>query len=138
MVIFLVFVKGERPQPTAYPHCATLTRAVLPPGVPSGSLGPCAIAMIGLLHGRYHRSDRETVQALHDLFGLPLSLGMITRVEATLTTALDAGDAEVLQAVQDADRAWVDEASWKQGRPESPGNGTAGCGQPSRHTPRGL
>lgn len=99
----------------ACPLCATITRAALPSGVPTGICSPRALAIIGLLHGRYQLSDRETGQALHDLFGLPLSLGMITRVEATLTAALEPSYAEVAQVVAAADRAWVDATGWKHG-----------------------
>ncbi len=98
----------------ACPHCQAAVRAPHPPDVPPGAFGPQVAALVALLHGRYRLSDREIATLLHDVFGLPISLGSVPALCETVSTALAAVYSEVQANVQAQPRANVDETGWKE------------------------
>ena len=59
--------------------CGEVTRAELPPGVPTGGFGPRVQAITALCTGAYHLSKRTTQGVLEDLFGVLLGLGTIAK-----------------------------------------------------------
>jgi transposase len=71
-----------------WPACGKRTRAALPAGVPRRPFGPRLTAVIALLSGRYRLSRREVRQALHDLWGVTLSLGAVVRQEQVQSVVL--------------------------------------------------
>jgi transposase len=75
-----------------------------------------ATALIGLLHGRYRLSTRETVAFLSEVCGLPLSVGRVVSSCQRLSCALAPIDAAIQAGVQTQPHLWVDETSWRQAR----------------------
>lgn len=98
------------------PHCQQAVTADLPADLPPGAFGARATALIGLLHGRYRLSTRETVAFMTEVCGLPLSLGSVVTSCLRLSTALAPIDAAIQTCVQQQPHTWVDETSWRQQR----------------------
>jgi transposase len=60
------------------PRCGVATRAELPVGVPTGPFGPRLRAILAMLAGSYRLGKRPIQQLASDLFGLTISLGLIS------------------------------------------------------------
>jgi transposase len=97
------------------PHCQHLVRGVLPPEAPPGAFGPRLTALIGLLHGRYRHSARETVSFLDEVCGVTVSLGSVVHSCGRMCDALAPLDRAIHERVQADMRLWVDETSWREG-----------------------
>src|SRR3989442_4880078 len=69
------------------PGCGEATQAAWPAGVPRGMVGPRAQAVGSLCTGAYRLSKRTTQRVLADLFGLQVSVGTISQLEAATTEA---------------------------------------------------
>jgi len=67
-----------------------------------------------MLHGRYRLSDREIPALLHDLYGLPISLGSVVDLEQTVSAALAPVYAALQTTVQAQARVNMDETGWKE------------------------
>ena len=67
--------------------CGREHKIELPQGVPAGVLGPRAMAAVGVLSGHYHLSKRMIEDLFEDLFGLTVSLGVVSRTEERLSEA---------------------------------------------------
>jgi transposase len=63
------------------PRCGVATRAELPAGMPTGPFGPRLRAILAMLAGSYRLGKRPIQQLASDLFGLTISLGMISKLE---------------------------------------------------------
>jgi transposase len=96
------------------PECGETTRAPWPKGVPSGTYGPRVHATVGLFSGSYRLSKRTTVQAMDDLFGVPMSVGTISQSEKTTTAVLAEPVEEARAYVPEQPVAHLDETSWRQ------------------------
>jgi transposase len=96
------------------PSCQQLLIKALPQDAPPGAFGPRLTAFIGLLHGRYRLSERETAAFLDEVCGLALSLGSIASSCERLSAALAPVDAVIQATVQCQPHLWVDETSWRQ------------------------
>jgi transposase len=96
------------------PACQTPVQAERPVAVPLGAFGPLVTALVGLLHGRYRLSTRETVALLLDLFRLPMALGSVPALCEEVSAAVAAPCEEAQAALSASSRANVDETSWKQ------------------------
>jgi transposase len=94
------------------PHCGKRTVAAVPPDVPRGSFGPRAEATAVYFQGAAHLSVRETQRAFADLFGLPISIGALSRIAARATEALEPQHTEALDAVRGAPVVHADETPW--------------------------
>jgi transposase len=92
-----------------------LVSGVVPPDLPPGAFGPRLTALIGLLHGRYRHSARETVSFLEQVCGISVSVGSVVRSCARVSAALEAVDAAIQERVQADVQLWVDETSWREG-----------------------
>ena len=55
--------------------CGKPHRAALPAGVPSGQIGPRALALVGVLGTRYHLTQQKTRDLLAQLLGVDFSVG---------------------------------------------------------------
>jgi transposase len=97
------------------PACGDPTRAPWPAGVPTGTYGPRVHAIAALLPGAYRLSKRTAQQALADLFGVPMSLGTISTLEATTAQAVTAPVEEARTFVQEQATAPLDETGWREG-----------------------
>lgn len=98
------------------PTCGATTRADLPMGVPAGGFGPRVQATVALCTGAYRLSKRTTQEVMADLFGLPMSLGTIPRLEQATVQALAAPVAEAQTFVRTQPIAHLDETGWREGR----------------------
>ncbi len=96
-------------------RCGATTRALLPPGVPTGAFGPTLLALVALLTGKYRLSKRAVQELLHDLHHVRVSLGAIARVERTVSAALAAPVAAVEAQVHKAPVVHADETGWREG-----------------------
>jgi transposase len=98
------------------PACGEVTRAQVPPGVPTGEFGPRVQAIAALCTGAYHLSKRTTQSVLEDLFGVSLGLGTIANLEPATAAALAEPVAEARAYVQTQPAAYLDEPGWREGR----------------------
>ncbi len=98
------------------PGCGETTQAAWPVGVPRGMIGPRAQAVGSLCTGAYRLSKRTTQRLLDDLFGLPVSVGTISHLEAATTEAVAAPVEEARTFVQAQSSAHLDETGWREGR----------------------
>lgn len=105
------------------PHCQHDLRAPQPQGVwgreqalppAGGAFGPQVTSMVGLLHGRYRLSIRETSALLLDLFGLSVSLGSIPALCQNVSEAVAPVYEQVQRQVEAAPSLNVDETGWKE------------------------
>lgn len=97
------------------PACRDSTQAAWPEGVSTGMVGPRAQSVAALCTGAYRLSKRTTQRVLDDLFGLQVSLGTISHLEASTTEAVAAPVAEARVYVQDQSSAHLDETGWREG-----------------------
>ena len=98
----------------ACPGCGSVTTPELPAGVPRGAFGPRLQAIVSLLGGRYHLSDRQVQEALGTLFGADLGLGSVPALKQATSAALAAPVAEAQAYVRAQARANVDETGWRE------------------------
>ena len=101
-------------QTVCCPACQHSVTADLPPELPPGAFGPRLTALIGLLHGRYRLSTRETVAFLYEVAGVELSLGSVISSCTRVSEALQPLDAAIQTMVQAHAVVWVDETSWRE------------------------
>jgi transposase len=97
-------------------HCGETTCGTLPAGVPTGCFGPYLQAVLAMMAGAYRLSKRQIQQMVGDLFGLSISIGMVSKLERQSAEALEAPYNELAVAVHQADVVNVDETSWRQNR----------------------
>lgn len=107
-------VDGCRLHRLACSCCGTITRAELPAGVPAGPFGPRLRAILAMLAGSYRLAKRPIQQLASDLFGLNVSLGMISKLERRSAERLGPVVAEVTVAIVAAPSAHIDETSWSE------------------------
>jgi transposase len=98
------------------PRCGTTTCGALPTGVPTGAFGPRLHAMLSLLAGGYRLGQRPIQQMTRDLFGLSISLGMISKLRRQTAALLERPVAELREHVPQAAVVHIDETSWRQDR----------------------
>jgi transposase len=94
--------------------CGSTTRAELPLGVPTGPFGPRLRAILAMFAGSYRLAKRPIQHLASDLFGLDISLGMISKLERQAAEILEPVVAEVAAAIVAAPSAHIDETSWSQ------------------------
>jgi len=87
---------------------------VLPSEAPSGAFGPRLTALIGLLHGRYRHSARETAAFLSEVCGVEISLGSVIASCTRVSDALSDVDTSIQSAVQAQPHLYVDETCWRE------------------------
>ena len=97
------------------PICGDVTRAAWPDGVTTRTYGPRVQAITALCTGAYRLSKRTTQQLLADLFGVPMSLGTISTLEAATAQAVAAPVEEARAYVQEQASVSMDETGWRQG-----------------------
>ncbi len=100
----------------ACPDCGETTCGSLPPGVPGGGFGPYLQAVLAVFAGAYRLSKRQIQQLSADLFGLTISIGMISKLERRGAEVLQAPYNELAVSVHSADAANIDETSWREDR----------------------
>jgi transposase len=98
------------------PRCGVITRAGWPAGVPRGAFGPRLRGVLALLAGGYRPGKRPIRQLAADLLGLPISTGMIAKLQRQCAADLAAPVAELADAIPDAPVVGIDETSWREAR----------------------
>ena len=100
-----------------YGHCArceTWTQAELPQGVPSGAFGPRLTAVVALLTGRLRLTKRLVREFLSSVLGVEVALGSISKLERSMSAALQAPVEEAREYVREASSVNADETSWRE------------------------
>jgi transposase len=97
-------------------HCGTTTQAQLPDGVPSGAFGPRVHALVAICGGVCRMSKRTIQGFLSDVFGLSVSLGMVSKLEQRVSESI----AQPVEAAREHVRAAAvvnaDETSWREAK----------------------
>jgi transposase len=93
--------------------CGKVTRQPIPADVLRHVTGPRLSAVMSYLAGRCHDGRRTVQEVVHDLFGVPLSLGTIVNREAEMSQALSAAHDQALTSVRSAPVKHADETGWK-------------------------
>jgi len=92
--------------------CGKAHRAALPAGVPSGQIGPRALALIGTLGTYHHLTQFKTCDLLARLMGADFSVGAISQAHGKVAQALKAPVLEVAAHVAQAPVKQLDETSY--------------------------
>jgi transposase len=96
------------------PGCGVATRAKLPTDAPRGAFGPRLRAWAGLLSGAYRLSKRQVQRLFADLLGVPISTGMVAKLQREAGEILADPMAEIVEVVRQADAVHVDETGWRE------------------------
>ena len=92
--------------------CGREHRAALPPGVPSGQIGPRALALVGVLGTRYHLTQFKIRDLLAQLMGVDFSVGAISQAHGKVAAALKAPVAEAKATLSQAPVVHMDETRY--------------------------
>lgn len=95
------------------PCCGYRTRAK-DEAVPKSAFGPRLSSILALLTGVYHLSRRQAQRAAADLFGVRLSLGALSNIEARVADAVEPAVDEAWNHVRRAKVKHTDGTSWLQ------------------------
>jgi transposase len=68
-----------------------------------------------LMLGRFHLSRRDVIAFLSEVFGIDVSLGLLSKIEQQATGSLDGPYQEAIVATQQAPVICADETSWSHG-----------------------
>lgn len=93
-------------------QCGLGHRAALPQGVPSGQIGPRALALVGVLGTRFHLTQGKIRDLLAQLLGLDFSVGAISQAHAKVGAALKAPVALALASLARAPVLHMDETRY--------------------------
>ncbi|MCG8423157.1 MAG: IS66 family transposase [Proteobacteria bacterium] len=96
------------------PDCGHNTRARYDEPIPSSSFGPRLMSTIALLTGIYNLSRRKAATLLSDMYGVQISLGAISAIEARASEAVKPPVQEVCDHVERAAVKHTDGTSWLQ------------------------
>jgi len=96
--------------------CGITTVGALPDGVPTTMIGPRLSAVIAICGGAFRLSKRMTQELLANFFDADVSLGMISKTEQAVGTAVAPAIEEVAQAMQAQPFVNADETSWCEAR----------------------
>lgn len=92
--------------------CGKPHRAALPPGVPSGQIGPRALALIGVLATRHHLTQFKIRDLLAHMMGLNFSVGAISQAHGKVALALHAPVQEAARTLVQAPVVHMDETRY--------------------------
>ena len=85
---------------------------MLPPGVPSGQLGPRALALIGVLGTQYQLPQGKVRDLLAQVLGLDFSVGAVSQAHGKVALALAAPVLEAAKALSQAAVVHMDETRY--------------------------
>jgi transposase len=92
--------------------CGRAYRAALPPGVPSGQIGPRALALVGALATHFHLTQMKIRDLLARLMGVDFSVGAISQAHGKVALALAAPMTELAQFAKQAPVKHMDETRY--------------------------
>ena len=93
--------------------CGKKKTASLPAGVQSDLLGNHTKAIISALSGFFHNSKRDVQQILHDVFNLPISLGLVSMSEKRVSQKLKPSYEGLGDRIEDSPYLHIDETGHK-------------------------
>jgi transposase len=93
--------------------CGYVTKARMAE-IPSSAFGPRLCCTVAMLTGVFHLSRRQTRQLLWDLFGITISLGSISNIEARMSRLLKAGYEQAKSAADKAAIKHTDGTGWRR------------------------
>ena len=93
-------------------QCGRGHRAPLPQGVPSGQIGPRALALVGVLGTRFHLTQGKIRDLLAQMVGLNFSIGAISQAHGKVAAALKAPVAAAATTLADAPVLHMDETRY--------------------------
>jgi transposase len=96
------------------PCCGQVNYAPIPDQVRRHSIGPHLTAVVGYLTGGQGISKRGVEEIVETVFGAPIALGTVSKLEQELSAAVAPAHAEATAAVRDAPVKNVDETGWKE------------------------
>lgn len=91
--------------------CGDQHTAELPEGVSPDLLGDHAKAIISALSGFFHNSKRDVQQILHDIFHMPISLGLVSTTEKRVNQKLQSE--ELWEQMEESSYLHIDETGHK-------------------------
>lgn len=94
--------------------CGWVTVAALPPRVPSGQYDESVQAMVGVLRGEMKQSVRQSSAVMTQVLHVPLSTGMVVKLQKQVSEALAAPYNEAHRYAQVQERVNADETSWRE------------------------
>lgn len=106
-------VTEHRQHTVECPNCQAVVKAP-ESEMPREGFGPRATALVGVLHGRFRLSHRETQGVLKVVGGLSVSLGGVVGLCQETAEALAETYAEIAERVRSESVVNVDETSWRQ------------------------
>lgn len=92
--------------------CGHTTWARLPEGVPAHMFGPRLLAFTGYLLAA-RTSRRQLREILHEVFGIPVSLGALSEAEQRISEAIAAPVDEAVAHVRGRPVKYVDGTTWR-------------------------
>ncbi len=93
--------------------CGHCTRASYDASqIPTSPFGPRLVSIVAALTGVYHLSRRRVQMLLHEFFGIDVSLGVISKMEARMSLALQSATGEAHDDVVAAMVKHADATSW--------------------------
>jgi transposase len=92
--------------------CGKTHRAALPVGVPSGQIGPRALALVGTLGTHFHLTQLKTRDLMAWVLGVDFSVGAISQAQGKVALALAAPLTEVAQFAKQAPVKHMDETRY--------------------------
>ena len=108
--------------------CGKKHRAPLPAGVPTGQIGPRALALIGTLGTHYHLTQFKIRDLLAQVLGVDFSVGAISQAHGKVAQALAAPVDEAARSLPGAPVLYMDETRYP--REGTSGNWVWGAVQP--------
>ena len=95
-------------------RCYTVTRAQMPGHAPKSPFGPRLMAQVAVLSSAYRLSKRQIQSLLKAQWGIEISLGGISQIEARVSEAVRVPYEAVREHVTQAPVVFADETPWKQ------------------------
>jgi transposase len=94
-------------------QCGAVTYAAIPREILAHSVGPMLTATLSYFTGCQGMSKRGVEEVAEAIFQAPIALGTVINLEQEMSAALEAGHAEAVAAVRQAEIKHADETSWK-------------------------
>lgn len=95
------------------PRCGATTLARYDTNkIPASAFGPRLTAIVVMLSGVYHISRMRVVQLIFDLYGISLSIGTVSKMEARSSESLVDVHDEVKRVVEHAAVKYADGTTW--------------------------
>ena len=94
-------------------HCGTVSRGTLPSNVPNGQSSPRVQALVTALRGDGKLSLRNIKDVMAAIFHIPMSIGLISKIQHQVTQILEQPYREAEVFVQRQSLLHADETGWR-------------------------